>query len=307
MPRYDLPPLASVRVFEAAARHLSFTRAADELGMTQAAVSYQIRMLEDRVGAPLFIRRPRAVELTAIGDTLALAASKVLDQLNSAFEAVRQRASGVLSINVIPTFAVQKLSPVLGRFQIAHPDLATRITATRVLVDFASEDVDVAIRSGSGQWPGLRCHKLLQARFTPMLSLALVERHGPLRQPADLLKLPLVDPHDPWWLAWFSAAGVDASEIMKRPISSMGDQFLEAQVALGGMGVAILTPEFYRRELESGQLIQPFPLVEEMGQSYWLCYAERRRNVPKIKAFRDWLLSEMAGTAEPVTTGPAKP
>ncbi|WP_114390660.1 transcriptional regulator GcvA [Notoacmeibacter marinus] len=302
MSRYDLPPLASVRVFEAAARHLSFTRAADELGMTQAAVSYQIRMLEDRVGAPLFIRRPRAVELTAIGDTLAVAASKVLDQLNSAFEAVRQRASGVLSINVIPTFAVQKLSPVLGRFQIAHPDLATRITATRALVDFASDDVDVAIRSGNGQWPGLRCHELFKARFTPMLSPALAERHGPLRQPADLLKLPLVDPHDPWWSAWFSAAGVDASEIMKRPISCMGDQFLEAQVALGGMGVAILTPEFYRRELETGQLIQPFPLVEEMGQSYWLCYAERRRNVPKIKAFRDWLLAEMAGTAEPVAT-----
>ncbi|RLQ88348.1 LysR substrate-binding domain-containing protein [Notoacmeibacter ruber] len=299
MSRHDLPPLASVRVFEAAARHLSFTRAADELGMTQAAVSYQIKMLEDRVGAPLFIRRPRAVELTAIGDTLAVAASKALDQVGSAFEAVRERASGVLSINVIPTFAVQKLSPILGRFQIAHPDLATRITATRVLTDFASEEVDVAIRSGKGKWPGLRSHELFKASFTPMLGPALLERYGPQREPRDLLKLPLIDARDPWWDAWFTAAGVDAEELKERPKSSMGDQFLEARMALGGMGVAILTPDFYRSELESGTLIQPFPLVEEMGQSYWLCYSERRRNVPKIKAFRDWLLAEMADDMKP--------
>ncbi|WP_246217838.1 transcriptional regulator GcvA [Jiella pacifica] len=294
----DLPPLATIRVFEAAARHLSFTRAADELGMTQAAVSYQIKLLEERLGAPLFLRRTRAVELTATGRLLAPATSEALDQLAAAFSAAKADAGGVLSVSVLPTFAAHWLAPRIGRFQMKHPDIAVRTRATRDVANFSRDDVDVAIRSGLGDWPGLEANPLFPVDFTPMYSPKLVERYGSIERPCDLLRLLLIDPGDRWWKLWFDAMGVPGFEPGGHPDARMGDQHLEARAAIGGYGVAILTPAFYREEIAAGLLVQPFPTASEAGQFYFLAYPTTRRNVPKIRAFRDWFLDELRSGEE---------
>ncbi|TPJ82490.1 transcriptional regulator GcvA [Mesorhizobium sp. B2-6-2] len=289
-----LPPLQAIRVFEAVARHLSFTKAAQELGMTQAAASYQIKLLEERIGAPLFLRRPRQIELTEPGQRLAPAVSEAFAILGQAYAAARGGADGLLCITTVLTFASNWLAQHLGAFQLAHPALAVRLDTSSRLTDFAREDVDLAIRSGAGKWPGLEAHKLLDADFTPMLSPKLAASIGGVREPADLLRLPILDPGDIWWTQWFEAAGVTGHDLAKRPGSSMGAQAYEANAAMAGHGVAILTRALFKNEIADGRLVQPFDLVGDDGHAYWLVYPTARRNVPKIRAFRDWLLAEIA-------------
>ncbi|MER9948197.1 transcriptional regulator GcvA [Mesorhizobium sp. M0047] len=290
----QLPPLQAIRVFDAVARHLSFTRAAGELAMTQAAVSYQIKVLEERIGAPLFLRRPRQIVLTEAGQRLAPAVSEAFAILGQAYAAVRGGADGLLCVTTVLTFASNWLAHRLGSFQIAHPALAVRLETSSRLTDFAREEADIAIRSGAGKWPGLEVHKLFDADFTPMLSPKLAASIGGVKEPADLLRLPILDPGDIWWNEWFSAAGVHSHDLARRPGSSMGAQAYEANAAIAGHGVAILTRALFKAELADGRLIQPFDLVGDDGHAYWLVYPEARRNVPKIRAFRDWLLAEIA-------------
>ena len=289
-----LPPLPAIRVFEAVARHLSFTKAAQELGMTQAAASYQIKLLEERIGAPLFLRRPKQIELTEPGQRLAPAVSEAFAILGQAYAAARGGADGLLCVTTVLTFASNWLAQHLGSFQLAHPALAVRLDTSSRLTDFAREDVDLAIRSGDGKWPGLEAHKLLDADFTPMLSPKLAASIGGVREPADLLRLPILDPGDIWWTQWFEAAGVTGHDLAKRPGSSMGAQAYEANAAMAGHGVAILTRALFKNEIADGRLIQPFDLVGDDGHAYWLVYPTARRNVPKIRAFRDWILAEIA-------------
>lgn len=289
-----LPPLQAIRVFEAVARHLSFTKAAQELGMTQAAASYQIKLLEERIGAPLFLRRPKQIELTGPGQRLAPAVSEAFSILGQAYAAARGGADGLLCVTTVLTFASNWLAQHLGAFQIAHPALAVRLDTSSRLTDFAREDVDIAIRSGGGKWPGLEAHKLLDADFTPMLSPKLAASIGGVKEPADLLRLPILDPGDVWWSQWFEAAGVTGHDLAKRPGSSMGAQAYEANAAMAGHGVAILTRALFKNEIADGRLIQPFDLVGDDGHAYWLVYPTARRNVPKIRAFRDWILAEIA-------------
>ncbi|MBZ9816271.1 transcriptional regulator GcvA [Mesorhizobium sp. CA7] len=289
-----LPPLQAIRVFEAVARHLSFTKAAQELGMTQAAASYQIKLLEERIGAPLFLRRPKQIELTEPGRRLAPAVSEAFSILGQAYAAARGGADGLLCVTTVLTFASNWLAQHLGSFQLAHPALAVRLDTSSRLTDFTREDVDLAIRSGGGKWPGLEAHKLLDADFTPMLSPKLAASIGGVKEPADLLRLPILDPGDIWWTQWFEAAGVTGHDLAKRPGSSMGAQAYEANAAMAGHGVAILTRSLFKNEIADGRLVQPFDLVGDDGHAYWLVYPTARRNVPKIRAFRDWLLAEIA-------------
>jgi LysR family transcriptional regulator, glycine cleavage system transcriptional activator len=287
----QLPPLPAIRVFEAAARHGSFTKAAEELGMTQAAVSYQIKVLEERVGALLFMRKPRQVVLTEVGMRFAPAVTEAFTVLSDAYAAARGGAGGVLCISTIQTFGSNWLARHLGSFQIAHPTLAVRLDTASHLVDFAREDVDVGIRSGGGKWPGLVSHLLFGADFTPMLAPTLADA---VKEPADLLRLPILDPEDRWWRQWFTEAGLPSDELSRRPGSSMGSQASLASAAMAGHGVAILTRSLFTAELADGRLVQPFDLVGDDGHAYWLVYPEARRNVPKIKAFREWILDEVA-------------
>ena len=293
-----LPPLAAIRAFEAAARLLSFTRAAEELAMTQAAVSYQIKVLEERVGAPLFLRKPRQVELTEPGRVLAAASTEAFRILAESFEQARTGGQGTLSISTIPTFAANWLALRLGSFQIAHPSIAVRLETSDRMVDLALDNIDIGIRTGySSQWPGLTSHRLFLADFTPLLSPALAATIGGVKEPADLLRLPLVDAGDPWWAMWFELSGIDArADLAARPGSQLGSQAFIGRAAVAGAGVAILTRAMFAAELTAGSLIQPFDIVGSDGHAYWLVYREARRNVPKIRAFRDWMLKEVGAT-----------
>lgn len=291
-----LPSMAAIRVFEAAARHGSFTKAAEELGMTQAAVSYQIKALEERIGAPLFLRRPRQVELTDRGRQLASVTTEAFELLRSAYGSVQDEADGRLVISSLQTFSVQWLTRHLGDFQDEFPGISLQLETSNKVVDFYREDVDVAIRGGGGQWPGLRSHKLVPVKFAPMLSPQLLDRIGGLDEPSDLLKLDLLGAEDPWWAEWFAQAGVTEFDLQSRRRNCYGSQFMEANAAMAGQGAAILTPALYQRELEQGVLVQPFDLVCEADHGYWLVYPETRRNAPRIRAFRDWILKEVVKT-----------
>lgn len=293
MARSSLPPLAAIRAFEAAARHGSFTSAGIELGLTQAAVSYQVKVLEERVGQPLFSRRSRGVELTPVGAALSKHLGSALDVIADAFAEAKGNAQATLEMSVIPTFATNFLGERLGRFQIAHPNIAVRLEVSETLADFQSGTVDVAIRSGSGQWPDLECHRLIEIEFTPMLSPALAETIDGVGEPADLLKLPILGGADSWWIRWFEQAGVEPDELQNRARQTFGPQVLEATAAMAGQGVAMLTPAFFKSAIASGHLIRPFDLSCSDGTAYWLTYAHSYRNAPKVKAFCTWLTKEV--------------
>ncbi len=295
----NLPPLAAIRCFEAAARHQSFTRAASELGITQAAMSYQIKLLEERLGA-LFLRKPRGVALTDAGRRLAPPVTAAFDGLRYAFEELNQTAEGLLSITAVQTFAVNWLVPRLGAFQAAHPKIAVRLDVTGRVVDFAREEFDVGFRhNATDSWPGLVAHPLIALEFTPMLSPRLIERFGPVERPADLLKLTLIEASDPWWRIWFALAGEPVPDMGARPNLNLGTQHLAGSAAVAGQGAAMLTPAFFRTELAEGRLVQPFPLIGRDKGHYCLVYPEARRRSPKIRAFRDWILATMARECGP--------
>lgn len=293
-PPPTLPPLAAIRAFEAAARHRSFTRAAEELAMTQAAISYQIRVLEDRIGAPLFVRRPRGVELTSEGARLADRAGEALDLLREAFAEARKSTDETLVISVLASFATQVLAPRLGAFQIAHPSVTTRVEVDTRIVDLAAGDATVAIRVGSGPWPGTRADFLMRPAYTPLVSPAFVARHGLPATPADLVGLPLVDAADVGWRGWFERAGVVAPPTRPGGHVSMGMQTLVVQAALAGQGAALVDPVFFGGLIRRGDLIRPFAVEWPDPWSLWFCVAERRRNAPAVRAFRDWLIAEVA-------------
>ena len=292
-PMRRLPPLAAVRVFEAAARHGSFTAAAGELGMTQAAVSYQVTLLAERLGVALFRREKRRALLTEPGRRAAARLSAAFDGIDAAFAELRQEDEGVLTVSTSNTFANTWLAWKLGGFQMAHPDMAVRLLSSDALTDFAADEVDVAIRSGHGGWPGLAQHELLAIDFTPMCSPDWLARH-PLRAPADLLGVTQISPHDPWWPHWLHEAGVDVPAGPVRPGIRLDSQALEGHAAMAGQGVAMLTPFFWRNDLAEGRLVRPFAQVSTRGYAYWLVYPEHRRLVPKVRRFRDWLLAEVA-------------
>jgi LysR family transcriptional regulator, glycine cleavage system transcriptional activator len=297
-----LPPLTAVKVFEAAARHENFTQAAAELRMTQAAVSYQVRLLEERLGVPLFLRSKQRVTLSDAGRRVAPHVSTALDGISEAFASLIDENETVLSISTAQTFAANWLAPRLGIFHIERPELAVRLQTTNVLVDFARDDVDVAVRMGSGGWPGLRQHFLFRHHWTPLCSPGFRDRYG-LGVPQDVLRAPRLSPDDDWWKQWLSAAGVVEPDGVRAPGIRLDSQVEEGQAVLAGHGIAMLTPLFWKTELASGRLVQPFPLITSEARGSWLVYPEHKRNQPKIKAFRDWMMRQIAVEA---AAGPAE-
>lgn len=294
----SLPPLAALRAFEAAARHLSFTKAANELGMTQAAVSYQVRLLEERLGVSLFLRKPRKVQLTDAGAHLAGRSTEAFDILRDAVAMVAERADDTLVISCNTTFATNWLATHIGDFQIRNPSIAVRVIPFNRGYDFSERDSDIAVIACAPPDPKMRRHTLVDGGFTPMLNPALAETIGGVHEPADLLKLPIISPDDPWWGHWFEAAGLAGSGLPRGPRNEMGAQMIEATQAIAGQGVAILTPFFYREALQEGTLIQPFDLLCDIGITWDLVYPETRRNARKIRLFRDWLLPQMPDAGE---------
>ncbi|MEL7214725.1 MAG: LysR substrate-binding domain-containing protein [Pseudomonadota bacterium] len=289
-----LPPLAALRAFEAAARHGSFTRAAQELHMSQASVSYQVKLLEERLGLTLFLRRPRQVTLTEDGTRLARPTIDAFDRLRAAYLSPAGAVEGTLSVSTPPSFASNWLAARIGRFQLAHPDLAVKVSVDNRKVAFGREEIDVAVRYGTGEWPGLEAHKVMEVGFTPMMSPALL---ATLPQPVTLdtlLALPLLSPDDPYWKGWLRAMGEPEDRLAGRVGADLGSQSLEGPAVMAGQAVAMLSPQFFARELEMGLIAQPFDTVATDRNALWLIYPESRRRVPKIAAFRKWLLEEAA-------------
>jgi LysR family glycine cleavage system transcriptional activator len=294
-----LPPLAAIRAFEAAARTENFTAAAAELGMTQAAVSYQVKSLEERLGAPLFVREKGRARLTPLGARLLPALSSAFDAMEAAFSSHREEDESLLSITTTHTFANTWLAWRLGAFQMEHPDLAVRMTTSNEVCDLRGGDADVAIRAGGGGWEGLEEHRLFTSTFTPMASpecIAEAERKlGRPLEPRDLQGQNLINPSDDWWQQWFADNGVPADEaVLKRRGIRLENQANEGHAAMAGQGFALLTPLLWRGDVAAGRLAVPFPeRISARGWAYWLVYPRERRMVPKVKRFREWLIAEM--------------
>ncbi|HEV7258344.1 MAG TPA: transcriptional regulator GcvA [Bosea sp. (in: a-proteobacteria)] len=286
-----LPPLAAVRVFEAAARHQNFTRAADELGMTQAAVSYQIRLLEDRVGAALFVRQPRQVVLTPLGQRLAGPVTKALRDIGTVFGEICEENQTVLTISALQTVAITWLSPRLARFQVENPQFDVRVRTSQHLVDFATEAVDMAVRYGPGGWPGVTAEKLFDCHYAPLCTPELRERLG-LREPADLLNAPLLSPGDTKWRTWFADLGIDSWSPAGRTTMTLDMQAMSIQAALQGHGVALAAPELFAYDIAAGRLTFAVGHAIRSDWAYWVVYPQERQRERKIRLFRDWILAE---------------
>lgn len=281
-------PLASIRVFEAAARLKSFTRAAEELGMTQAAVSWQIKALEGRLGQSLFRRLPREVQPTEAGERLSSAATEAITLLRRAISDLTEADEHILSITTLATLASQWLAPHLGAFQLSNPGLAVRLDTNPGLLDLAREGFDVGIRSGNGDWPGLESQQIMPSVFTPLCSPEMAERLK-LESPCDLLEAPRIG-MEKEWAAWFAAAGLSDG---RRPATRLTAdyQVLEVAAALGGQGVALGSPIFFAREIKAGLLVRPFAQTVSFNTGYYVVWPEGRRRSPKIRRFREWLMS----------------
>ncbi len=286
-------PLSAVRVFEAAARVKSFTRAAEELGITQAAVSWQVRALERRLDQPLFRRLPREVVLTASGERLARAASEAMSLLRAAVSDLTDTGEGVLAVTTLQSLATHWLAPRVGGFQLAHPKLAVRLETGGRLVDLSRENVDVAIRSGDGDWPGLESVFLFSADVTPLCAPELAAELGGLQRPEELLTAPRVG-LDEEWAVWFAAAGLAVPAEPSPPRLVADVQSIEVASALAGQGVALGSPVFFAAEIAQGRLVRPFEATAPFGAGYWLVYPKDRRRSPKIAAFREWVLRVVA-------------
>ena len=292
-----LPPLSAVRVFDAAARHENFTAAAAELGMTQAAVSYQIRLLEERLGLSLFARTKGRVSLTEAGRRLGPLVGSAFDTLDDAFSGLLADDSGVLAISASQSFASEWLAPRLGAFQVKHSDLAVRLSTDNRLVDFTTGEFHAAIRTGRGDWSGLKCHFLFRLSFSPICSPEFLAEHR-IERPEHLLDVPRLSAQDVWWRDWLSEVGVDCPEESPAAGLQLDNQVMEANAVRAGSGIALMTPMFWRMELATGRLVQPFPHLLITERSHWLVYPEARRTQPKIAAFREWLLKQAGDAAK---------
>lgn len=285
-------PLSSIRVFEAAARLKSFTRAATELGMTQAAVSWQIKALETKLGLTLFRRLPREVALTEPGERLARAATEAMTLLRRAFADLSEANDGILSITTLATLASQWLAPRLGAFQVANAGLAVRVDTSSRLLDLERDNFDIGIRAGSGDWSGLEAARLMPGVFTPLCTAELAASLD-LTEPARLAdEIRIGD--DKEWAAWFAVAGVKGDARPRAARLRADFQALEVAAALGGQGVALASPILYAREIAAGLLVQPFPDLVELSPGYWIVWPTERRRSPKIARFRDWLIASAA-------------
>lgn len=294
-----LPPLNALRAFEASARHLSFTRAADELGVTPAAISHQVRQLEDWFGVPLFRRLNRSVRLTDAGQACLPPLTEGFDLLARAAAAVGAADDGgLLTVSVAPSFAGKWLVPRIEGFSARHPDVDVRISASMALVDFRTDDVDVGIRFGNGNYPDLRVDKLFAESVAPLCGPAVLADGQPLETPGDLSRHTLL--HDdsayaigptPDWRMWLRVAGVEDLVDWRR-----GPRFTQAehalQAAIDGMGVVLGRTSLAAADLAAGRLVQPFALTLPTDFGYFLVAPETTAGRPKVAAFRDWIVEE---------------
>ncbi len=286
-------PLNGLRAFEASARHLSFTCAAIELCVTQAAVSQQVKGLEKRLGVSLFQRLPRGLKITAEGEALLPTVTSSFDQMATTLDRIEAgQVRELLFLGVVGTFAVGWLLPRLKAFQKRHPFIDVRVSTNNNRVDMAAEGLDFAIRFGQGSWHGTDAFRLFEAPLSPLCTPKLAEM---LKTPADLMEATLLRSYRAdEWSNWFAAAGVTPAAQVNAGIvfdTSLG--MMEA--ALQGLGVALAPPSMFSRHLASGAIIQPFPVTISLG-SYWLTRLQSKPPTPAMQAFSDLMFETMGAT-----------
>jgi len=285
-----LPSLNGLRAFEAAARHLSFTHAAQELNVTQTAISHQIRRLEEELGIKLFIRQSRALALTP-------QAAEYLPGIRAAFQDLRTATDRllrkgddrVLTISTLTSLAVKWLLPRLSSFQEQHPEIDVRITTSTELVDFRTSNVDAAIRYGQGRWPGLDAEWLMAEHLFPVCSPKLLNGERALRRPEDLEHATLLHTSstiDDWRL-WLTAAGLPAHLSQNRGLT-FDLAFMTIQAAIDGLGVAMGHTAYVADDVANGRLVVPFN-VSMPSAGYYFVTPQDRPATPKLNLFRDWL------------------
>jgi LysR family glycine cleavage system transcriptional activator len=291
-----LPPLNGLKAFEAAARSESFTRAAEELNVTQGAVSHQVKALEDILGLKLFRRERQRLFLTEAGRDYLTVIRDALDRIAVGTERLLQRQEGgVLTVSTSPDFAAKWLVNRLGRFAEKHPDLDLRVSATMHHVDFAHEDVDIAIRHGDGNWPGHDVERLYSERLFPVCSPRLLAGRRHIAKAADLLKFPLLRLDDEKnWARLLAAAGVKAA-VGPGPVLNRASMVIDA--AIDGQGIALARTALAAWDLINGRLVRPIDVSLRMANTYWLVCPKAAANVPKIATFRNWALTEATDDA----------
>ncbi len=293
-----LPPLNSLKAFEAAARNLSFTKAAEELFVTQAAISHQIKLLEEHLSIKLFMRRNRSLLLTEEGQSYYLDIKDIFAHLYEATEKLLTRgAKGSISIALTPSFAIQWLVPRLSEFSSLHPDIDVRIKAQDHDDNSLTDDVDVAIYYGLGHWQGVHSDKLHTEYLTPVCSPLLLAGDKPIRSPDDLQHHTLLhDTSRKNWKEWIKSAGIDNINVNQGPIFSHSSMVLQA--AIHGQGVALGHSVLAKPDIDSGRLVMPFNQVLVSKNAYYLVCREAQVETPKIVTFRNWLLKTVAEEQE---------
>lgn len=298
-----LPPLNALRAFEAAGRHLSFSRAAEELHVTPAAVSHQIKGLEQYLGVQLFRRRPHGLLLTEAGQHALPGVSAGFDRLARAVAGLRAAESArPLTVSVAPSFASKWLVPRLEDFRLRYAGTEIRIDATERMVDFRQDDVDLGIRYGSGRYEGLHVERLAAQPVFPVCSPWLVEGDPPLREPADLRHYTLI--HVDWaragikapdWPSWLASAGV--SGVNARAGPRFAQQSMAVQAAVAGHGVALGSALLVADDLAAGRLVRPFAHALHEEYTYFLVCLPEAAGTERVRMFRDWLFEELADMA----------
>jgi LysR family transcriptional regulator, glycine cleavage system transcriptional activator len=295
-----LPSLNGLRAFEAAARHLSFTRAADELNVTQTAISHQIRRLEAQLGLKLFVRRNRTLALTREAESYLPAVRAAFEDLRRATQRLkRPRRDGLLTLSTLASLAAKWLLPRVVAFQEAHPGVEVRVSASTHLVDFQREEIDMAVRYGRGDWPGLRAHWLMAEDIFPVCSPALLKGRHPLKRPEDLAHHTLLHAtlsREDWQL-WLTAADLP-TELAQRRGLTFDQSFMCIQAAIEGLGVALGRSAFVEADIAQGRLVVPFDVVLPAEAGFYIVAPEETADDPKIALFRDWLIKSVTPGAK---------
>jgi LysR family glycine cleavage system transcriptional activator len=287
-----LPPLSALRTFEAAARHLNFSRAADELHVTHGAISHQMKALEAHLGIALFRREGRQMVLTDAGQQLHEHVHDALQRLKRGVAALRasQRAQ-ILTVTTTPSFATRWLLPRLADFQARHPEIEVNLRATQTLADFERDTIDVGVRYGPGTWPGLEAAKLLDEQVFPVCSPGFRDGKPPATVD-ELASLPLLrDVRQPW-RDWFLAVGRDWPEPTRGPLYD--DPSMMLQAAAEGLGIALARSTLARAELAAGRLVRLFPDSAAASFAYYVVHPPGARQVPKVATFCTWLAEQAA-------------
>jgi LysR family glycine cleavage system transcriptional activator len=289
-----LPSLNALKAFEASARHESFTKAAGELFVTQGAVSQQVKGLEDELGLTLFRREHQKLLITDAGRAYLEVVRDAFDRISMGTEKLLQRqASGLLNVSTSPNFAAKWLVHRLGRFSERHPEIDLRISASMHHVDFAREDIDIAVRHGHGRWPTLHVSRLCAEELFPVCSPSLVEGPKGLKSPADLKRHALLHANDTsWWKQWLQVARVGGIDTERGVVFNQTSMAIDA--AIQGQGVAMARTALAAWDLLAGRLVRPFELSIEAPFALWIVCPKATADLPKIATFREWLLAEAA-------------